>query len=142
MRRRLNAALRLDPTTWVAGFALWSLITGASILASEDVMLKAPTFQYLSRIPVPENAWGALMLLDAAALLWAASRPHLLRRAVVTSLSGLFWVLWGGGMIVGGLRVGIISGNGIWNVAAGIGLCLAMMQWVTRAWLPSGEGKG
>jgi hypothetical protein len=131
------AAQRLDPTSFVLAFAFWAGIMGASMVASEDVMARTIIYQWLRDIPLSEDWWGALMVADALALLWAADQPHPLRRAATCLVSGLFWFFWGGGQIIGGLISGIVSSNGVWNMIAGIGLCVAGVQWINRSGAPA-----
>jgi hypothetical protein len=129
--------MRLDPTSFVLAFTCWAMITGGSLIASNEVMARAIVYRWLRQIPLHENWWGALMVADGLALLWAALHPHLMQRAIICIVSGVFWFFWGGGQVIGGLMGGIVSGNGIWNGVAGIALCVAAIQWINRSGAPA-----
>jgi len=132
MRRRLSTFLRLDPTLFVAAFALWAALSGLSILASQDIMQRAVAYTWLRELPIHENYMGTLIVVDSVLMFLACSHKALLFRLPVAILSGVFWFFWGGGQIVGAAMAGIMSGNGVWNALCGIGLVVSAVQWINR----------
>lgn len=117
----------------VLAFAVWSLLSAASLLLPGDAFSIAPSYRSLVRLGVPEEVWGGLMLCDALVLVWITVFDRIVFQAAATAVSGGFWLYFGAHVLVGGMEVGILSVIGCWEVVAGLGLLAATVQWAGYA---------
>ena len=121
--------LKRDPTLVVLAFAVWSLLSGISLLGPGEAFLLGPYYQPLVRLGLPEEVWGTLMVLDAALLVRTTLCDGILARSVAATISGGFWLYFGAHVLIGGFDRGVLSVVGCWEVIAGLSLLAAMVQW-------------
>jgi len=133
MLRRLGGALRWDPRTFIASFALWSALFGIGCFSTTKMFDIQPVFRVLRDLPMTESVWGAVTLANGALLmacLWAGASF----RPAVASLSGALWVFIGSTMVQSGILQGFFSPAGAFSVVGGLGCCAATVQWVHQGY--------
>ena len=131
--------MRRDPTLVVLAFAVWSGLSGVSLLWPGEMFTAGVSYRGLTKLGVPEEVWGSAMVCDAVVLVWTTLRMSLAVRAAAAVLSGAFWVYFGIYVVIGGLDGGVFSAVGCWEVTAGLGLLAAAVQWVGHG--ENGDGE-
>lgn len=123
--RAAGAFGRRDPTIFIAMFALWMALQGVSLLAPGNVFDLAPSYSLARDLGLNEDLVGVAMLVNAAALAWSLGDrpPHV--RAWLAFMSGALWIFWALLMLFSGFRAGLLSGAGVWTIAAAVVLIRA-----------------
>lgn len=130
MIKRVNAALRWDPRTFVAAFALWALLFGVGCLSTSRMFDIQPVFRVLRDTGLGEGFWGAVTVLDGALLMASLWTRNTGFRAAVACLSGALWAYIGVTMVISGFEHGFVSPAGSFSLAGSLGCLAATMQWV------------
>ena len=129
----LQHALRYDPRTFVAGFAMWCFVMGAGLSGPGTLFEVIPSFRVIASFGVPEWGWGLAMLAAGLALLRCLRPVGEASRVVTCFLVGALWVLFGLCVLWGGALEGYFSASGAYALLGGCGCWLAVQQWVWNA---------
>jgi hypothetical protein len=128
----LLAVVYRDPWMFVGAMSLWAALASVTLVAPGEIMPTSPLYSLIRGVLLTERQWGWLMLADAVCLFWTLWDKRLKVRLPVAFASGAFWFVWGGAQFISGVGNGITSGMALWNICAGLGLYLAVIQWVHR----------
>ena len=141
-----------DPTGFLVSVVAWSVSTAATLLAPGAVFSANPIYRAIRKLPLPEVAWGGLMLLVAALLLAGLLRPSATLRLVACLYATGLWVFYGALLVRGGLGIGdghscgmptpqcpmwpdepdgrvLFSAGGAYGLFVGMCCALAAAQW-------------
>lgn len=132
-----------DPTGFLVSVVAWSVSTAATLLAPGAVFTANPIYRAIARLPLPEAAWGGLMLLVAMLLLAGLLRPSATLRLVACLYATGLWVFYGALLVLGGVwpdepdgRV-LFSAGGAYGLFVGACCALAAAQWAYYTPLPA-----
>lgn len=128
----LRAVVYRDPWMFVAAMSLWAALASVTLVAPGEIMPTSPLYSLIRGVLLTERQWGWVMLADAGCLFLALWDRRLTVRLPVAFASGAFWFVWGGAQFISGVGNGVISGMALWNMTAGLGLYLSVIQWVHR----------
>jgi hypothetical protein len=114
----------------VALFAVWSAISGASLLVSEGTFQQA-AYAGFRVMSVSGDVWGFLMLLISAGLWLSVPGSHTRTtfNSLVAFFASIFWLMFGLVLTLGAASRGITSANGIWDIFVG-----AILMIITSLW--------
>jgi len=134
MIKRLAGTLYWDPRTFLAAFAVWSVLFGVGCFSTTRMFDIQPVFRVLRDLPFSEACWGVVTLFDGALLmasLWVRASGF---RPAVAFLSCGLWAFIGGTMVQSGILQGFFSPAGAFSVVGGLGCCAATVQWVHQGY--------
>lgn len=132
IRRSLRGLPTYDPTTFLIAFVAWSLFNGFALLSPGNTFQIGPVYSALARLPITEDMWGAILVLDGLAVLATIPYRHLPTRGFVAIVSGTLWAFFGTKLIAGGLEHGYLAAGGAYSVFLAIGCWLAAIQWIAQ----------
>lgn len=124
--------LEWNPSTFLCAFAMWSMFTGISVAAPGEVFRENPVWSSLALLPVPEAAWGLLMIGLGVVLMTSVFVRSETLRCVSAITTGTVWCFVGVEMLLGGWQGGFLSAGGAWSIAGGFGCWVAAIQWLAR----------
>ncbi|MFC7611640.1 hypothetical protein [Teichococcus aestuarii] len=125
----MNAALRWDPRTFLAAFALWSILFSIGCFSTTRMFDIQPVFRVLRDVGLRESFWGAVTLIDGLLLMLTLWMGSINTRAAVACLSAGLWAFVGGTMVWSGSLQGFFSPAGAFSILGSAGCVAATIQW-------------
>lgn len=126
----VDKAVRRDPTTFIACFAMWALLCGIALVLPGNTFQRVTIYDAMASIHNVDHHWGMVMAVDGLLLYASIFLSSVSAKSTIAALSSVLWMMLGMLMLLGAGANGYFSVAGAFSVWGALGCFMAITQWV------------